>query len=385
MSDTSHEPRVELLRRSDIFGELDAGELVRLAALFHETSFAEGETVFAEGEPARQLIIVAQGKLALEKKIQLGRSTAQRARTATTGYVGAGKAAGWSSLTPPHIYTTAAIAIEPTRAIVADGAQLRAYLERNPAVGFQVMGKVAELIGSRYKYATDTLTFFVSIISHELRAPLAAIENYLNVMLDGFAGEISDKQRRMLERSVLRVNDLRGLIGDVVDLARMRPEQIQADFELLDPSEVGTESIEDVRLAAAEKSIKIKVDRPPEFFKIVGARRRLRQVFTNLLTNAIKFSPEGSTVTFRAYYTPETMVFEVEDEGIGIPPDDQPHIFEEFYRADNVGQVAGLGLGLSIAKKIVDAHHGQISITSPYAPDKSGTRFTVSIPRNLGK
>lgn len=376
---------IEHLQHSDTFGELEASELAGLAALFQEMSFAKDQALFTEGEPANRLVIVIEGKLSLEKKIRTLRQDAQRARTATLDYVGPGRTAGWSSLTPPHVYTSTAIAIEPTRALLADATQLREFLECNPAIGFKVMRKVAALIGSRYKNATDTLTSFLSIVSHELRAPLAAIENYLNVMLEGFAGEISPKQRRMLERSVLRVNDLRGLIGDVVDLARMRPEQIQADFELLDPSEVGTESIEDVRLAAAEKNIKIKIDRPPEFFNIVGARRRLRQVFTNLLTNAIKFSPEGSVVTFRAYYTPETLVFEVEDEGIGIPLQDQPHIFEEFFRAENVGNAAGLGLGLSIVKKIVEAHHGEISITSPYTPDKSGTRFTVAIPRNLGE
>ncbi len=374
---------VEQLQQSDIFGSLDAGELARLAPLFREAHYAEGEILFTEGAPADRLFVIVQGKISLEKKIQLGRGGAQRARTATTGYVEAGKTAGWSGLIPLHTYTTAAIAIEPTQAIIADGAQLQNYLEQNPAAGFLVMRKVAELIGSRYKQATDTLTYFVSIVSHELRAPLAAIENYLNVMLDGFAGEVSSKQRRMLERSASRVNDLRSLIGDVVDLARMRPEQIQADFEPLDPAQVGIESIEDVRLAAAEKNIKIKVERPPEFFNIVGARRRMRQVFTNLLTNAIKFSPEGSTVTFRAYYTPDTLVFEVEDEGIGIPVEDQPHIFKDFFRADNVGSVSGLGLGLSIAKKIIDAHQGQIAIQSPYSPNKGGTRFVVSIPHSL--
>jgi signal transduction histidine kinase len=374
---------LEQLQRSDVFGELSASDLDGIASLFREVSFAENETVFAEGAPADQLVIVVQGKLALEKKIQLGRRSSQRTRTATIGYVEAGQAAGWSSLTPPYIYTSTAIAIEPTRALVAESLPLRDYLERNPIIGFKVMSGVAAWIGSRYKSVIDTLTYFLSLVSHELRAPLAAIENYLHVMLDGYAGEVSDKQRRMLERSVSRVNDLRALIGDLVDLARMRPEQIQADFEVLDPAEVGTESLEDVRLAAAEKNIKIKVDRPPEFFQIVGARRRLRQVFTNLLSNAIKFSPEGSTVTFRALYTPEVLAFEVEDEGVGILPEDLPHIFEEFFRADNVENVAGLGLGLSIAKKIVEAHQGEITITSPYCEAKSGTRFTVSIPRNL--
>jgi signal transduction histidine kinase len=159
---------------------------------------------------------------------------------------------------------------------------------------------------------------------------------------------LSDKQRRMLQRSVLRVSDLRSLIGDIVDLARMRPEQIQADFELFDPGEVGTESIEDVRLAAGEKNVRIKIEPAPKFEKIVGARRRLRQVFTNLLTNAM--FAVGSA-RHRARYEPDAVIFEVEDEGIGIPPDDQPHIFDDFFRAENVGDVSGVGLGLSIAAR----------------------------------
>ena len=265
-----------------------------------------------------------------------------------------------------------------------NGPDLRAYLEAHPAAGFKVLNTLAALIGDRYRQATDTLTYFLSIVSHELRSPLAAIENYLQTMLGGFAGELNEKQQRMVKRSTLRVTDLRALIGDVVDLARLRPEQIQADFEWFDPGEVGAESIEDARLAAAEKGVHIRVEPPPKFEPIVGARRRMRQVFTNLLNNAVKFAPSGSTVTFRAWYEPETLYFEVDDEGPGIPPDDLPHIFEDFFRADNVGETPGAGLGLSIAKKIVDAHNGQILVKTLHGESGlSGARFTVVIPRNL--
>jgi two-component system phosphate regulon sensor histidine kinase PhoR len=116
---------------------------------------------------------------------------------------------------------------------------------------------------------------------------------------------------------------------------------------------------------------------------IVGARRRLRQVFTNLLSNAIKFSPEGSTVTFRAWDEPEALVLQVEDQGMGIPQEDQPYIFEEFFRSRNAEGIAGTGLGLSVARAIIEAHDGQIEMESPYAGVKSGTRFTVRIPRHL--
>lgn len=372
---------VERLRRSEIFRDLCDTDLAAIAEFCREEIYRDGDTVLAEGQPAEMLFVVERGKLALEKRIQIGRHSTPR--NATIAYIGPGEAAGFSTVTHPYLYSTSAVCIEPTRVIAVDGAPLRDYLQAHPEAGFKVMSAQAALIGDRYRHATNTLTYFLSIVSHELRSPLAAIENYLQTMLGGYAGELTEKQQRMIKRSVLRVIDLRALIGDVVDLARMRPEQIQADFEWFDPGEVGTESLEDVRLAAAEKGVRIKVEPPPKFEPIVGARRRMRQVFTNLLNNAIKFSPVGGTVHYRAWYEPETLYFEVEDEGPGIPPEDLPHIFEDFFRGDYAGETPGAGLGLSIAKKIMDAHNGKIVVKNLYGESESGTRFTVVIPRNL--
>lgn len=385
MSEAAHSSlsiTAERLRRSEIFGDLTDADLVAIAEFCSEESYREGDLVLVEGEPAEKLFIVERGKLALDKKIQIGRHSTPR--NATIGYVGPGKTAGFSTLTSPHVYATSVVCVEPTRAILVDGVPLRSYLETHPAAGLKVMNTLAALISDRYRRATNTLTYFLSIVSHELRSPLAAIENYLRTMLGGFAGDLTQKQERMVKRSIIRVTDLRALIGDVVDLARMRSEQIQADFEWFDPGEVGTESIEDARLAAAEKQIRIIVEPPPRFEPIVGARRRMRQVFTNLLNNAVKFGPPESTVIFRGRYEPEVVIFEFEDCGPGIPKEDLPHIFKDFYRASNVGETAGAGLGLSIAKKIVDAHNGQILIDD--ISDESGntgTRMTVIIPRNL--
>ena len=370
------------LGRSEIFVDLERGDLIAIAEFSAERTYQEGDSVLVEGQNAERLFVIERGKLALEKKIQIGRHSTPR--NATIGYIGPGKIAGFSVLTTPHTYSTSAVCIEPTRAIIVDGDSLRTFLVSNPAAGYKVMNRIAALIGGRYRNATNTLTYFLSIVSHELRSPLAAVENYLRTMYGGYAGDLTDKQKRMIQRSILRVTDLTSLIADVVDLARMRPEQIQADFEWFDPGEVGSESIEDARLAAAEKGIKIRVEPPPRFEPIVGARRRMRQVFTNLLNNAIKFAPPESDVIFRAWYEPEAVVFEVEDSGPGIPAEELPYIFQEFFRASNVGERAGVGMGLSIAKKIVDAHYGQIqveNISSEYG--KTGTRFKVIIPRNL--
>jgi signal transduction histidine kinase len=165
----------------------------------------------------------------------------------------------------------------------------------------------------------------------------------------------------------------------------MRPEQIQADFDWIDVSEIGTESIEDARLAASEKEIQLNIIPPQKFEPIVGARRRLRQVFTNLLNNAVKFSPPGSTVKFCADFEPDKVIFSIEDQGPGIHDEDLPHIFKDFFRGSNVADTPGTGLGLSISKKIVDAHNGEISITNILDKNEqiAGTCFTVTIPRNL--
>lgn len=372
---------IETLRRFGPFASFGDEELAQITALCREESYAEGAVIAVEGEPAEKMFLILEGKLSLEKLVRLGRSGS--ARRATVGFVGPDGVAGWSSLIAPYTYTSTAVCLEPLHALVLNGQEVRHFLKAHPVSGVLFLEQIAEIIASRLHSATTTLTYFLSIISHELKSPLAAIENYLQVLLGGFAGPLSERQQRMLERCTLRVNDLRALITDIVDLARMSPEQIQADFELLDPSEPGTQALEDVRLAASQKEVNIQVDAPAQFQPIVAARRRLRQVFSNLLSNAVKFSPPGSTVILRAWDEPEQLVVEVMDEGIGIPADEQELVFEDFFRSRNAEDFAGSGLGLSIAKKIVEAHHGKIWVESPYAEGKSGTKFTVVIPRNL--
>jgi signal transduction histidine kinase len=373
---------VARLRKSDIFAQLDEADLISIAEFCREENYQDGHVVLVEGQIANSLFIIERGKLALEKRVQIGRHTTPR--NATIDYVGPGQIAGFSALTPPYLYATSAVCIEPTRALHVDAEMLRDYFSEHSSAGIKIMLNLASLIGFRYRGSIDTLTYFLSIVSHELRSPLAAIENYLQTMVGGYAGELTQKQEKMINRCIVRVTDLRALISDVVDLARMRPEQIQADFEWFDPGETGTESIEDVRLAAAEKNIRIRVAPPPKFEPIVGGHRRLRQVLTNVLNNAIKFSPPNSTIVFRAWYEPDKLYFEVEDEGPGIPQDELDEVFKDFFRASNVGDTPGMGLGLSIARNIIDAHNGEILVRNIRDESgRTGTCFRIVIPRNL--
>lgn len=372
----------ERLKHAELFEQIPDHHLFALAEFCSDRTFQDGDHIFLEGDPAETMLVVEHGKIALEKKVQIGRHSTPR--NATVDYVGPGQMAGFSTIASPHFYTTSALCIEPTRIIAIDGGRLYEYLELHPDVGLKVLYKIILLVGGRYRQSIGTLTYFLSVVSHELRSPLAAIENYIRTILGGYAGEINPKQDRMMKRSLLRILDLRSLIGDVVDLARMRPEHIQADFQWFDPGEVGRESIDDARLSAAEKNIRIKPEPPPAFKPMVGARRRMRQVYTNLLNNAVKYGPEGSTVIFRGSYQDNNLVVEVVDEGPGIPEDDLPHIFKDFFRASNVDGTPGSGLGLSITKNIVDAHNGKILVENlKNSEGKTGTRFTIILPMDL--
>ncbi len=370
-----------MLQHFVLLTEFADAELAKVLELCHEENHGNGTKLFEEGDSAKKLYLVLEGKLLLEKKVQLGRSGSSR--KATISIQGPGQAVGWSSLVAPHIYTMSGVCIEPAKMLVIDGDDMRNLMARDPEIGRKLMNALAILGKKRMEATSNMLTYFLSIISHELKSPMAAIESYLEVMLGGFVGEFTAKQLRMLERSALRLKDLRTLINGILDLARMQPENIQADFEWLDPAEIGEEAIEDVRLAAKEKGIKIKVDAPLDLPKIVGAHRRLRQVFSNLLSNAIKFSPEGSKVTVRVRNEPDGLVTEVLDQGVGIPASEHEQIFKDFFRGRNVGEAGGTGLGLSIVKKIVIAHQGQIWVESPYQAGKPGAKFTVVIPKNL--
>ncbi|GEM_PF-471114 len=373
--------QIEDLTRFDLFTDLPESAVERIAALAHPEEYPRDAWIFNEGEAAEKLYLILRGKVSLEKRVQLGRTGTPR--QAVISIVGPWHAIGWSSLVPPYAYTSSGLCLEDTAVLAIQGEELRALMSAEPEIGFKIFHRVASIVRARMVSATSTLTYFLSIVSHELKRPLAAVENYLQVLLGGYAGNLTPKQQRLLERSVLRLTDLRHLISDLLDFARIQPDQIRADFEWVNPAEVGAEALEEVRLAASQKNMRLKAIGATEFQPLVAARRRLRQVISNLLANAIKFSPEGSTVTLAAHERPDSLVIEVMDEGIGIPAEDQPHIFEDFFRASNAAEFGGAGLGLSIAKKIIDAHEGRIEVESPYLPDKSGTKFTVIIPRTL--
>ena len=219
---------------------------------------------------------------------------------------------------------------------------------------------------------------FLGIAAHDLKAPLTAIQGFLWVMLGGYAGELSDKQRNMLERSSHRIKELLNLISDLLDIPRIETGQLVQEMKQVSLSQVVKTSLVDLRPLAKQKGVRLKTELPQGLPKIRGSAPRLQQVMTNLVNNAINFTPEGS-VTVRVKEKGKEIRVEVLDTGIGIPPQDLPRMFEDFFRASNV-ETKGTGLGLSIAKRIVEAHDGRIWVESPCLETGKGSKFTFTLP-----
>ena len=219
---------------------------------------------------------------------------------------------------------------------------------------------------------------FIALVSHELRTPLTSIHGYLELLLDGGAGELRPEQERFLavvERNSRRLMQLVGAQavmapGDAGNLARQHDE--------LDLKDVLAECVEAANPAADEKRIELlsKLEEVPTVF---GDRSRLGQVLDNLISNALKFTPEAGRVSVSVSQSGNDAVVSIEDTGVGIPVEDQARLFERFFRSSSATEQAipGTGLGLTIAKAIVERHEGTIEIESAQG---RGTTVSVRLP-----
>lgn len=216
---------------------------------------------------------------------------------------------------------------------------------------------------------------FVTTVSHDLRSPLTAILGYVELIER--SGPVSDLQRDFIRRVQMSVEQMTSLVTALLDLGRIEAG-LDSGKENSRIGVLANYAIEGLRGAAENKGLSLEVDVPSDLPTITGVPLRLRQVVANLLDNAIKYTPRGGRVMVRARAEEEQVILQVSDTGPGIPPADQPYLFDKFFRASNVpGGVAGAGLGLSIVKSIVDNHNGRIWVDSTLG---KGTTFTVVLP-----
>jgi len=226
---------------------------------------------------------------------------------------------------------------------------------------------------------------FVSIITHEMRSPLVAVEQYIEVMLGGITGELTDKQRDILSQSRRRIQWLLSLVNEWLSMARIQDTVILEKLEDVDIMDVLEEALYLVKVQAEAKSIETVFEMPERLPTITGNRDALVHIFMNLYSNAIKYNREYGKIVTRVKDKEDALSVRVSDTGIGIPEESLPFIFDEFFRVRAKGTEAmkssgetGTGLGLAIVKKIVDAHRGYISVESEV---DVGTTFKVHLPK----
>ncbi len=219
---------------------------------------------------------------------------------------------------------------------------------------------------------------FLSLVSHELRTPLTSIRGYLDLVLDEEAGELNPEQRRFLQAVERNSGRLLRLVGDLLFVAQADAGRLSLEQGKVDLVELAGECVEGAMPAAADKSIDLVLATTP-VPAFVGDRGRLAQVLDNLVSNALKFTPEGGSVEVSTKLNGDHVSIEVSDTGIGIPLADQPRLFERFFRSSvaNDRAIPGTGLGLAIVKAIVEAHKGQIRIDSK---EGRGTTFRIDLP-----
>jgi len=266
-----------------------------------------------------------------------------------------------------------------TREITRGQKVLRAISA--PAFGpdNEVVGTVTVLEDiTAFKQLDQMKSDFLNMVAHELRSPLVSIRQQNSVLLEGLAGPLQEKQQEFLEKGVKKIDSLLELINDLLNIAKIEAGKAIQRQVPLDVGEVIEETVSFMEPTAKEKGISLRYERK-ELKPILADPKRMEEVFTNLITNAINYSPDGGEVVVSAQALGEYLEIRISDTGIGIPPEELPKIFDKFYRVKHpkTRQVMGTGLGLSIVKGIINAHRGTIDVESE--PEK-GTTFRILLP-----
>jgi len=366
----------DVIKRSELFWSLSDAQMEELAYLAVQQNFHAGQRIITEGEPLPNFYIVVKGKVALEMEIRIGSRTK---RQAVIDVIGDNGFLGWSEFLnlPASLSGTA---IEDTQLLAFDGNLVRKLCSEDTGLGFKVTLELLRLASGRFVQTRRTLAHVLAVTSHDLRAPLATAQSTMDVVIGGFAGEINSKQKELLSGGKQRIIDLLKMIDNMLDISYI--EIKGTDFEKVDLYQVVVDSVSDVGGMAQRKAIGVKNSVPRELPPVLGVPKRLQQVLTNLLSNGVKFTPNGGTVTINSKETPDKIQIDVADTGIGIPAEELPKIFGDFYRGKTVEE-EGAGLGLAIAKKIVEAHGGNLWVVSPDPEIGKGTRFSFALPKVL--
>lgn len=220
---------------------------------------------------------------------------------------------------------------------------------------------------------------FVSMVSHELKAPIAAVYGFLKLISDENIKLTKEQVKDYINRSMIRLDGLLKMVNDLLDISRMELKTVKKEIRKVCITEIIKSVLELFQIDIQRKSIQVEFDYQPNEFCINADFDEITRLYTNLISNAIKYNRLQGSVVIKIYHAGNFVVTEIKDSGIGLKEEEKKRLFSEFFRAKNefTKNISGTGLGLSIVKRIVDSYSGKIEIESEYG---TGTTFRIYLP-----
>ncbi len=255
---------------------------------------------------------------------------------------------------------------------------VKAEVERKEQL--QIMTEKLAVANDKLRKLDNAKTEFISIASHQLRTPLTAVKGYVSLILEGSYGPITPEQKNVLSSISISNERLINLVEDLLNISRIESGRMEFNFEACNVADLCREIYDTFVLRAKDRNLFLKLDlvRALEL-QVKTDRNKLREVVSNLVDNAIKYTPAGG-VKMRAYRNEDKVRIEVTDTGIGIPQTEMPYLFAKFSRGKDTSRLnaGGTGLGLHVGKSMIEALHGKIWAESE--GDKKGSTFIVELP-----
>lgn len=223
---------------------------------------------------------------------------------------------------------------------------------------------------------------FVSMVAHELKAPVAAVSGFIKLILDKSFNISNEQQEDYLRRSGARLNGLLDLVNDLLDISRMETKTKQREIEDLDIKEIILNTLQFLEIDIKNKNIKVDINFEDNIPSLKADQNEITRLFTNIFSNAIKYNRTDGSIKVSLSIDKNYLKIKISDTGIGMRPEDKDRLFNEFFRAKNkfTQNIGGTGLGLSIVKRIIDSYYGKIDVESEY---NVGSTFTIYLPNIL--
>jgi PAS domain S-box-containing protein len=266
------------------------------------------------------------------------------------------------------------------------GAQLPVSVTVSPIIhNHRPIGAIEVFRDITLEYEVDRMkSEFISLASHQLRTPLSAIKTYAHMLIDGYMGDVTPEQRRSLSTIIGASNRMNELISTLLNITRIESGSISIQPKMLNVKKLAEEAVKELEYTAKSRNIELVLTESKGDFSVRTDSLIAKEIISNLTSNAIKYTPDGGSVTLKIQTKPSKVVLSITDTGLGIPKAAQAQIFTKFFRAPNVVKLetSGTGLGLYLVKGLAERLDGKVWFKSE---EHKGSTFFFSLPKDSPK